>query len=46
MCLISQRIISFMTTENTFEAKHQHIESYDNELQADVQHCMSEVTVR
>ena len=46
MHLISQRIISFMTTKDTFEAKYQCIESHDNELQADVQHCMSKVTVR
>ena len=35
-----------MTTKDIFEAKHQHIESHDNEFQTDVQHCMSEVTVR
>ena len=46
ICLISQRIISFMITENIFETKYQYIEFHDNELQADVQCCMSKVAVR
>ena len=46
MYLISQRIISFMTAEDTLKIEYQHIESHDNELQTDVQHCMSKVTVR
>ena len=45
MHLISQRIISFMITEDTLEAKYQCIESHDNELQTNVQHCMSEVAI-